>query len=244
MPKIEFTAPTVKALRENTDTAPGTYFDTKLPGFGLRVSKRTRKFVVVGYVAGKKVWVTQGPSELTLPKARKWAEGVLGDLARGINPNAAKAEQRASAMRLSEALDTYLSDNDLKESTATENRRLIERDLKDWLNKDVKTISRDMVVKRFDKLTERSPAIANHVFWVLRAILNHTRIVTKNDLGEFTLPPNPCDRLTDLKRWHKPQARKGTVAIDQFPALMDTLAESHDRLDAGTSRKPAKGRSQ
>lgn len=97
MPKIDFNATTVRRLRTAEDITPAVYFDTKLKGFGFRVGKRSRKFVVVGYVDGKKVWVTQEPSEMTLATARKWAEGVLGDLARGINPNAEKGGKRPFA---------------------------------------------------------------------------------------------------------------------------------------------------
>jgi len=63
-------------------------------------------------------------------------------------------------------------------------------------------------------------------------VINYARIVTKTDAGEFTLPPNPCDRLTDLNRWHKSLARTGKLTKEQFPAFFGALQASSNPIFA------------
>lgn len=207
-----------------TETGQKFVFDTALPGFGIRIGTKAKAYICESRVKGRSRRVTIGRTDqLTLNDARRLAKRELAAMAGGVDRNKEKAEERASTMTLAEALNLYLKDNDLKESTATENRRLITGDFSDWLDKDVKGLTPTMVVRRFDKITERSPSVANHACWVLRAVMNYARVVTKTDAGEFTLPPNPCERLTDLNRWHKAKARTGKLAKDQFPAFFDAL---------------------
>jgi len=202
------------------------YFDTQVPGFGVRVGIRKKAYFAEGRVGAKKRRVTLGSTDkITINDGRKLAKIKIAEMAGGTDHNKVKAEERAAIMTLREALDLYLCDQELKPSTAKENRRLIERDLTNWLDQGIKSLTPSMCVARFDKLTQRSPAVANHVFWVLRAVLNYARVATKTDAGEFTLPANPCDRLTDLTRWHKPNARTGRLLENQFPGFFEALKE-------------------
>lgn len=212
-----------------TESGQKFVFDAKLPGFGVRIGTRSKAYFVEGRVKGRTRRVTIGRTNaLKLRVARDLGKVELAAMAGGVDRNKEKAEERASTMTLGEALNLYLKDNDLKESTATENRRLIAGDFSDWLDKDVKGLTPTMVVRRFDKITERSPSVANHACWVLRAVMNYARVVTKTDAGEFTLPPNPSDRLTDLNRWHKAKARTGKLTKDQFPLFFEALEAANN----------------
>lgn len=208
-------------------------FDSALPGFGVRVGTNVKAYIAESRVKGRSRRVTIGRTDkLTLNDARKLAKKELAAMAGGVDRNKEKAEERARTLSLLEALEFYIHDTDLKETTAIENRRLINGDFKDWLGKDVKDITPTMVVRRFDDVTVRSPSVANHAFWVLRAVMNYARVVTKSDAGEFTLPPNPCDRLTDLNRWHKSKARTGKLAKDQFPLFFKALDDTESKVFA------------
>lgn len=205
------------------------YFDTQTKGLGVRVGTRKKAYFYDGRVGAKKRRVTLGDTaDLTLNDARKLAKKTAVEMLNGIDQNKVKAEERARAMTLGEALDLYVQNHDLRERTVAENRRLINFNFSDWLERDVKGISPSMVVRRFDDISGRSPSSANHAFWVLRAILNHARVATKTDAGEFTLPPNPCQRLTDLNRWHKSNARTVRLTEEQFPAFFQALADARN----------------
>ena len=226
MPRVALKAEYVRDL-PLTESGQQFVFDTGLSGFGVRIGTKAKSYIAESRVAGRTRRVTIGRTDqLTLNDARRLAKRELADMAGGVDRNKEKAEERASTLSLAEALDLYLKDNDLKASTAVENRRLINGDFADWLDRDIKGLTPTMIVRRFDKISERSPSVANHACWVLRAVMNYARVVTKTDAGEFTLPPNPCDRLTDLNRWHKSKARTGKLTKDQYPAFFAALQDA------------------
>ncbi|WP_282159420.1 tyrosine-type recombinase/integrase [Shimia thalassica] len=209
------------------------YLDTHTKGLGVRVGTRKKVYFYDGRVGAKKRRVTLGDTDtLTLNDARKLAKKTAVEMLNGIDQNKVKAEERARAMTLGEALDLYEQNHDLRERTISENRRLINYNFSDWLERDIKGISPSVVERRFDEISERSPSSANHAFWVLRAILNHARIATKTDAGEYTLPPNPCQRLTDLNRWHKSHARTVRLTEEQFPAFFEALTDAQNAIFA------------
>ena len=65
--------------------------DTQLRGFGVRVTKQTKTYFVEGQVQKRTIRTTIGRADLMSPElARRKAIELLGDMASGINPNAAK----------------------------------------------------------------------------------------------------------------------------------------------------------
>jgi len=89
-----------KKLIDGLDKRDKDYFewDDELPGFGVRVWPTGRKTYVAQYRSGKqtrrfKVGV-HGP--LTVEEARKQAKAVLGDVARGEDPQLDRATRRKS----------------------------------------------------------------------------------------------------------------------------------------------------
>jgi integrase len=45
-------------------------------------------------------------------------------------------------------------------------------------------------------------------------------------------PPTPCQRLTDLNRWHKSKARTGRLTEKQFPAFFAALEQADNPIFA------------
>ncbi|MBM3091586.1 integrase arm-type DNA-binding domain-containing protein [Ensifer sp. T173] len=85
-------------------------WDDELPGFGVRVWPTGRKTYVAQYRAGKqsrrfKIGV-HGP--LTVEEARKEAKAVLGDVARGEDPQQDRATRRKS-LTIEELVDDYFA---------------------------------------------------------------------------------------------------------------------------------------
>lgn len=83
-------------------------WDDELPGFGVRVWPSGRKTYVAQYRAGKqsrrfKIGI-HGP--LTVEEARKEAKGVLGDVARGDDPQLDRLTRR-KALTVKELCDMY-----------------------------------------------------------------------------------------------------------------------------------------
>ena len=88
MASLKLTEAVVKALPFATEKQE-FYFDTALKGFGLRVSRDTKSFIAERRIAGKTRRITIGPfPHIPVEKARRAAQGVLGELALGIDRRA------------------------------------------------------------------------------------------------------------------------------------------------------------
>lgn len=101
-----------KRLVDGLEPAEKDYFewDDELPGFGVRVWPTGRKTYVAQYRAGRqtrrfKIGV-HGP--LTVEEARKEAKAVLGDVARGDDPQHDRVTRRKS-LTIAELVDDYFA---------------------------------------------------------------------------------------------------------------------------------------
>ncbi|MCB4455829.1 integrase family protein [Leisingera sp. McT4-56] len=229
MPRLLLNASVIDAL-PNPETGQRIYYDSKLPGFGVRITKSAKSYIAEARVSGRKRRVTiASVGVLPVTEARKRAQQELGRMASDIDPNAAKAEARARSMTLNAALEEHLKSRNLKPATTSEYRARLHSNFPDWLDKELKAITPAAVVKRFDKLTkERSPQVANGAFRVFRAVYRFARAYSATDAGTYVLPECPCQRLQDLGKWHKPVCRKNHLTNDQLPGFFSALEKSHN----------------
>ena len=106
--RIAFTKAALSALPLPEKGARKTVYDTDVPKLAIRLtSAGTRTFYVVKRDAAAMSWVQLGTyPDMTPEGARKAAQIVLGDFAKGINPAAAKRAERQK-QTLGEAYRQY-----------------------------------------------------------------------------------------------------------------------------------------
>jgi Arm DNA-binding domain len=92
MPRAQLTDITLRALK--SDGAQIDYWDTKTPGFGVRVGKRSKTFIAK--VNNQRITIGSY-SDLSLQEARRRALGLKSE----ASPN------QRSAVRFKEALDVF-----------------------------------------------------------------------------------------------------------------------------------------
>lgn len=228
----------MKLTKRSIDSLPlpeagqALYWDDELPGYGLRVTKGAKTFIVQRRVAGKTVRVTLGKyGPLTPDQARKLAVKNLSELVQGVNVNAAKEAEKAQGVTLDEAIDTYLTSRRLTAKTLKDYREAQRNAFGDWLRLPIKAISRAMIERRFDEWSERSPAAANRHFRFLRALLNFAMEKYSTPDGEPLIPSNPCNRLTALKRWHRIERRTRHIEPHQLNAWFAALEHQPEDSD-------------
>src|SRR5690606_36537368 len=152
------------------------YRDTELTGFGLKItSAGTKTYIVEARVQGKPKRMTIGKHGALAPEqARKQAQRLIGEIAVGRNPATEKREQLVRVVTLGEVFNNYLKTRkDLKPNTVIDYKKCIEGYLKDWLDKPMLGITKEMVEARHLKLGSSSPARANNAMRVLRALFNY-----------------------------------------------------------------------
>jgi integrase len=108
--------------------------------------------------------------------------------------------------------------------------------LKDWKNKRLTNITKDMVSSRHsDLLKSHSPSYANAALRITSAIFKFARGQYEDNNGLSLFPHNPVERLGQLKAWAKENRRQNVIKPHELPIWykhlqemkFDTLAESH-----------------
>ena len=106
--RIRFTKTALSALALPAKGARTVAYDTETPKLAIRLTAAgARTFYVVKRDGGSMAWVKLGASpEMTPEQARKAADRVLGEFAKGINPAMTKRAER-DKQTLGEAYENY-----------------------------------------------------------------------------------------------------------------------------------------
>lgn len=130
--------------------------DANLQGFGLRVGTGSKSYFVEGRVRGtginRRITLAKH-GKLTPELARRQAKRIIADMAVGIDPVIAEADSKATSVTLNEVRNRYLATRNLSPSGRKTYTTLLDRCLGDWLNKPLKSITKDMVELRHQELT-------------------------------------------------------------------------------------------
>jgi len=181
------------------------HWDESVKGYGLRVSSQGKKvFMVMGRVLGKSIQFTLGPyGTLTEAKARERAQKVLQDMREGIDPRAVVKADAAAKISLQDVLEAYVGrPGKMKDSTAREYRRHVEKTFAKWASLPIASITRDMVKDRHAALVKgglegkkAAPASANSAFVTLRILIRFAMDEYRQADGTPLIRDNPVDAL-------------------------------------------------
>lgn len=179
MPTIHMTKSAVDALKAaSKDTV---YWDAGLPGFGVKVTPRSRKVFVVLYRiggAGSRLRkYTIGPyGRVTLQMARAEAQKVLAARLEGRDPATEKREskRRLTADRVDDLIEVFIVQHVSKTRKAAEISRLLRREVVSrWGNRCVHAIGKRDIVELASEIAQRgTPMAANTLLKVIKTFLN------------------------------------------------------------------------
>lgn len=208
MPRIN------KAFVEKVSTRK-IYYDSDLKGFALNVGKTKKSFIVRAKLRGTKkvVWVTIGRyPTFTAEEARSHARMLLNKLACGINPNEERREERLKQeekqkakeaedailkLTLEQVFFDYLKARQLKRSTAYGYKCVMRSCMKDWWKLPLIEINKDMVIKRFLKVSAKGyPGSTNHGMRLLRALFTFAQIRYEGPDVEVIFKTNPVKAIS------------------------------------------------
>jgi integrase len=154
-------------------------FDSKLPGFALRVSPKGTKTFTLLYRAGRRARrMTVGRYPLlSLSEARARAESALREVSAGKDPGALKqAARNQYADQLFAAVAEDFIEKYAKRKTKTwrETERLIQREfLSVWKHRQIQDITKQDVNRVLDGIVARNaPIAANGALAAIRKLFN------------------------------------------------------------------------
>jgi integrase len=206
--------------------------DTDLKGFGLRLTRGSKAFIVEKRVDKNVRRMTLGKyPEITVEQARKEAHKLLGHIATGGNPIAEKAQHELEATTLEQAFQDFLAARkSLKPKTIYDYQRLMEVAFGDWKDRTLVKISKDMVAKRHAQIgEERGEAYANLAMRFLRGLFNFAIVQYEGPDCIPLIPENPVSRLTQTRAWYRVARRQTVIKPHQLPAWYRAVeASRHD----------------
>ena len=224
--KIKINRSTVKALPlfkpdpEKPNTNQQLLFDSVLPGFGVRITESNKAYFAQKRVGRKVVRFTIGSCNQIIPeKAREIAHEKLLEMTRGQDPNLIKQGILAEAdITLEKSFHDFVEVRSLKPITFREYNRAMKKTFKDWQTKPVNSITKDMVMRKFRKVSiESGPALANLEFRFLRALMNFAMGQYENSKGKPLVSVNPVSRLSETKAWHRIKRRQTIIDKSDLP---------------------------
>lgn len=234
----------------DSQLAPGRYRDTRLTGFVLRVTPAgTKTYCVDTRVKGTRERVTysigiHGKDGMTAEKARRQADEIISNyIKKGLNPHEAirkqqaviekeRAEEKAACLAgthtLSSVLKDYLAKKKLKKSSAYNYQCVITANMRDWLNKPLIEISKDMISDRHRQISDKSPGMADNTMRVLRALFTFAGYEYEELSGHPAIAVNPCRKLSQQKQWNRLARRQTVIRKADIKPWFDSVKSLHD----------------
>ncbi|MFV1494471.1 tyrosine-type recombinase/integrase [Phaeobacter sp. JH18-32] len=223
--------PSLRLTRRTVDEVPHPkngqvfYRDTMLSGFGLRVGANSKVFFAEGQVNRRTRRVTIGRADVFAPEiARKKALVILGEMAEGRDPNAEKRKEKQERVTVEMAFNRFFeARKTLSPNTVSNYRRSEQLYLKAWRKKEMKEITRQMVLKKHQDIgNKHGKTTANNVMRHFRAVYNFTS-ATQDDF-----PNNPVVILTQARAWFKERRRQTVVTAVDLPAWWKAVMAEPD----------------
>ena len=194
MAKVHFTDRSVQAAKAK-DGKRRYVWDSKLPGFGLRIEPSGRKSFVVKYrFKGHQRMVTLASYPATsLAKARSKAHGIIGRAKVGEDPNQTDLVP-SKIGGFGVALETYFEKHcatATRENTAKEVERALRKEfLPLWRTRDIGDIAKKDIVSVLDGILARgAPSAANHAFTYINHFFNWS-------VSRGLIETSPCQGLS------------------------------------------------
>ena len=214
------------------------YWDEELKGFGLKITRTGKTYIVQARVDNKTIRKKiASVGQLTPDEARKEAKKLLGEMAKGIDINLKEKRAKIQNITLQQAYAAYKYTRPLGIRTITDYDGAMKTTFKEWQNKPIISINREMIERKFKAKSKTAPALANLHFRFLRALLNFAMEKYAVD-GKPLIPSNPCTRLTILKLWNRIERRDTYIKPAQIKSFFYGLTiNDYDKPQIQTAKK-------
>lgn len=223
MPTVNLT----KRLIDNTALStekPKFLWDSELKGFGMRVTKTKKVFVVQARVNTTSRRITIGNyGAITLKQARDEAQKRLTKMIRGEDPSIERKKNKASSVTLEQVVKSYLSAKTLKPLSIKDINTHVNLNFIEWKNRPLATVTRAAVKKKFLDITKRSPAQANQAMRNFRAIWNYAIAEYRYPDDSPIFKENPVNIISEQKIWNRIKPKDSKIPTNKIGIAWNLL---------------------
>ena len=231
MPKLKLTKSGVDKLpyfqssldhpRKNQEL----FWDTELAGFGLRVTRASKTYIVEKRVNRRTVRARIGRhNQIPTDRARKMAQKLIYEMTDGKDVNARKKAIQGESVTLQQAYDQFLEKRDLKERTIWDYQRAMDISFKSWKRKRIIDVTREMVSRHHQKLGDQiGKAQANQSMRFLRSLINFAAGQYENGDGKPLIKDNPVSIITQTKTWYRVERRQTIIKNHDLASWFESV---------------------
>jgi integrase len=217
--KINLTKNAISSLNWSGSKPQEFYWDNKQQNLALRITSGAKSFVFQRKLNGKKISKTIGRAEnMSVEEARERARKLSTQVDDGIDPNVASKLSRTEKLTTYDLYNELLKAKKRKALTLRDYKKCIEVYFEAWRDLPWKSISRDMVLKKFNNIAEaHGNAQANQSIRFLNALGNYAI-----NVYEEVFLINPASVVRKLKAWKVVKPRDNYVSDKNIkPLLME-----------------------
>jgi len=231
MPKLKLTKsgvdklPYFEALPDYPKKNQELFWDTELAGFGLRITRASKTYIVERRVNRRTVRARIGRhNQIPTDKARKMAQKLIYEMTTGKDINARKKAVRGESITLLQAFHAFLEKRELKERTIWDYQRAIDISFKSWKSKRIIDISRAMVSRHHKKLGEEiGKAQTNQSMRFLRSLINFAAGQFEDVDGKPLIKENPVSIINQTKTWYRVERRQTIIKSHELAAWFEAV---------------------
>jgi integrase len=165
---------TKRVIDATRSPASGQIFlrDADIPGFGVRLTKAGKVFILEKRIQGRMRRITIGAyGPLTLEQARERAIGLTHEIIQGRDPAQARQERRQEPT-WGELTSLYLKRHGPRKRTAWNDRNMLRCYFQGWQHRRLSSLTRKDTLQLHQQIGATAPYAANRVVALIRKMFN------------------------------------------------------------------------
>ncbi|MFW6481715.1 tyrosine-type recombinase/integrase [Acinetobacter baumannii] len=215
-----------------TEKGQKIYRDAELIGFAVRVTNKSKTYIVERRHEGELYRVTIGKTtDIPATNARAKAQMILAKISNNEYEKPIKLKNVANPLDITvnEALQIYIDRNDFRPKTIRQYRKYFELYL-GWGNKKLFQISKQEVLDRFIEVSEVSESSANGAVSLLGTLWKYIHVLYSTDENPI-LKSNPVDIISVTRGWNKIASRDRHLHKDIIHKYYNAVLHYEDELN-------------
>lgn len=209
------------------------YRDTDLIGFAVRVTPKSKTFIVDRKYNNELFRVVVGQTDgISAAGARKKAQLIISQIINGgfIKKQALKDENDPLLITINEALEIYIARNDFKPKTIRQYRKYVDLYLKGWGNHKIFEVTKNSLLDKFLETSAISESSANGAISMLGTLWKYMHVLYSTDEKPI-LKTNPIDVISITVGWNKIKSRERYLNRDVIFKYYKAVLNYQDELN-------------